>query len=147
MIKLILVDDHPQVRAGLSSILEGLNQMVVVAQAENGQELLNLLAKGIAADMVLSDVEMPVMDGVSMLSKVAILYPDLFVVMLSMNDRGDAVTRAFALGAKGFISKSIDLELLCSAIVYMHANPGQFSCGLPQGIESCFTAIDQLILA
>jgi DNA-binding NarL/FixJ family response regulator len=143
MIKLIIVDDHPVVRAGLSALLAGSSKFTVVAQAENGQHLLDLLAAGVVAEMVISDIEMPVMDGLSMLSIVSASHPQLLVVMLSMKNQGSAVEAAYTRGAKAFISKSLDLALLAAAIKYIYEHSGRYSCGIEKAHNSQFVAIDE----
>lgn len=147
MISLIIVDDHQLVREGLCAMLIGSGQILVRAMAENGKHALELLGSGATADLLLCDIEMPVMDGLAMLEQVSRWYPKLPVVMLSMNDGIVAVQNAFDFGAKGFISKSIDLGLLAGAIVYMYSVPGKHSFGLPAHRRSPFTAIDGRISA
>jgi DNA-binding NarL/FixJ family response regulator len=143
MIRLIIVDDHQVIRAGLSALLHGSREISVLAMAENGQQALDLLQAGTAADIVLSDVEMPVMGGIKMLEIASRTYPGLPVVMLSMKDEGATVHATFDLGAKGYISKSMDLDKLERAIIYMYSNAGRYCCGLPEYFESHFTAIDR----
>jgi len=84
-IKVGLTDDHELMRAGLAQILEATNEIQVVFEASNGAELLECL-KTYKVDIVLLDLEMPIMDGRDELPKVIEIYPKIKVLILSMHD-------------------------------------------------------------
>ncbi|MHB1038288.1 MAG: response regulator, partial [Pirellulales bacterium] len=109
-IKLLIADDHPMVRAGLKSLLEG-TEIKVVAEAATGQEALRLaLSKKI--DVALLDVRMPDGDGLNALGRIKLEKPDLPVLLLSNYDNPSYIGRALALGASGYLLKGTRREAL-----------------------------------
>lgn len=114
-IRVLLVDDHRIVREGLSYMLEGVEDVVIVGEAGGGHEMLELLPS-LAPDVVLLDVHMPDMNGLDALGRALAHHPDLKVIMLSMHDRAGYVRQAVTLGALGYLLKSTGLEELVRAI-------------------------------
>lgn len=91
------------------------NAITVVDEAENGAQLLDLL-KGESVDLVLLDLNMPGMGGMELLSIVHERYPDLPVLVLSMHNEPQIVTRAIKSGASGYLTKDSEPETLLDAI-------------------------------
>ncbi|WP_266205099.1 response regulator transcription factor [Pontibacter kalidii] len=114
-IRTIITDDHRIIREGLRSLLERDGEIEVVGEAGNGQELLQLL-KHTAADVVLMDVCMPVMDGFEALQHLKKLYPDLGVIVLTMLDSPATLHRLMESGAIGYLLKDTGADELCTAI-------------------------------
>ena len=83
VIKVAIADDHALFRAGVKTSLSSRRDVQMVAEAENGMQLLNLL-KHIKPDVILLDIQMPVMDGLTALPEIKKLYPDVKVIMLSL---------------------------------------------------------------
>jgi DNA-binding NarL/FixJ family response regulator len=110
-IRVMIVDDHPVVRAGLASMLSTQPGIVVVGSASSGLEALTLLEK-IAPDVILMDLRMPGMSGLEMLPKGRAQRPDVPVIMITAY--GDAETRRKAIerGATGLLTKPLDFALL-----------------------------------
>ncbi|MCI1983940.1 MAG: response regulator transcription factor [Bifidobacteriaceae bacterium] len=115
MTRLLIVDDHPIVRTGLSLIFETIEGFEVVAEADDGAEALGKI-EAYRPDIVLSDIRMPGMDGIEMLRKVRATYPDLPVVMLTTFDDQEPVQQAMALGANGFLLKDADKVTIVTAL-------------------------------
>lgn len=112
-IQVVLADDHELVRSGIRSLLDQMKDVEVVADVGDGYELLKLL-ESVRPDLVITDIAMPGMDGITAVSRIKASYPDLRVVMLSMTDSAEAVKRAVASGADGFVRKDaprFELEL------------------------------------
>lgn len=110
-ISVVLADDQELVRAGIRALLTGLKDVQVIAEVRDGAELLQLL-ESIQPDLVISDIAMPGMDGLSALRHIRALYPQLPVIMLSMTDDPESIQRAVASGANGFVRKDApDFEL------------------------------------
>ncbi|HXL55668.1 MAG TPA: response regulator transcription factor, partial [Chitinophagaceae bacterium] len=81
VIKVIIADDHVLYRAGVKTALSSKKDMKVIAEADNGAHLLILL-KAIQPDVILLDIQMPIMDGIAALSEIKRLYPGIKVIML-----------------------------------------------------------------
>lgn len=112
MIRALLVDDHPGVRRAVRRLLEQGGDVKVVGEAGDGKEALDALDK-LDLDVVLLDVNMPVMDGLTMLKKLGERSHDFKVVVLTMYGDAEIKARAFAAGAHALVSKqSAYIELL-----------------------------------
>ena len=110
-IQVVLADDHDLVRAGIRSLLSTLPGVQVIAEVRDGNELLELL-KSVHPDVVVSDISMPGMDGITAVRRIRELYPDLPVIMLSMNESAESIKRAVSSGANGYVRKDApDFEL------------------------------------
>lgn len=115
MIKLLLVDDQSIVRQGLRMQLALEPDLIVVGEAENGEQVL-VLAAQLHPDVILMDVELPLMDGITATARLRVADPKCAVVILSLYD--DAKTRAAAqaAGAVAFVGKQESSETLLTAI-------------------------------
>jgi DNA-binding NarL/FixJ family response regulator len=112
MLKILTVDDHAVVRAGLKQILAEAEGMEVVAEAGSGAEALNLITKGYF-DLVLLDISMPDMNGLEVLKELLRENDALPVLMLSMHPEEQYAIRALKAGAKGYLTKeSVPCELI-----------------------------------
>jgi DNA-binding NarL/FixJ family response regulator len=115
MIRVLLVDDHRLVRAGLTSLLGGAADVQVVGEAADGAHALEVAAK-VEADVVLMDLSMPVMDGVAATRALLADHPQLRIVILtSFSDQG-RVRDALAAGAIGYVLKDCTPEVLLAAV-------------------------------
>ena len=115
MIRLLLVDDQPVVRKGLRMRLTMEPDITVVGEASTGEEAL-VLVQSLAPDIVLMDVEMPGMDGITATEVLRSNIPQSAVVMLSIYDDVHTRARAQAAGAAGFVEKRGAIEVLLSTI-------------------------------
>lgn len=111
----IIVDDHKIFRESLTYVLESQANINVIAQANNGLELLSTL-KHTKPDIVLLDIEMPVMDGVEATREAIKLYPDLKILVLSMHKDEEFYSSMIDLGVKGFILKESDTQEVIKAV-------------------------------
>lgn len=114
-IKVAIADDHALFRTGVKTSLTGHKDIQMVAEAENGMQLLNLL-KHIKPDVILLDIHMPIMDGYTALPEIKKLYPDMKVIMLSMNNDPSIITRMMEIGANSYLTKESDSETIYHAI-------------------------------
>jgi len=115
MISVVVADDHPLVRNGVRAVLEVEDDIVVVAEAEDGRAAAELAARH-DADVVLMDVEMPGCGGLEGLDLVAGLSPRTAVVMLTLYDLEEYVEAALRGGAAGFVLKTGAPQELVSAV-------------------------------
>ena len=115
MIRVFLVDDQTLVRKGLRSLLSLLPDIAVVGEAADGMESLDLIPAA-APDIVLLDIRMPAMDGLTVLRRLASAgRPPHFIVLTTFDD-ADVLVEGCKLGARGFLLKDVSLEQLASAI-------------------------------
>ncbi len=132
MIRVLLVDDHPVVRAGYSRLLEQADGITVVAQVASGQE-------GYAAfvahqpDVTVSDVAMPGTGGLELLRKIRLRDPLARVLMCSMYDSQTLVRSALEGGAMGFVTKNAPPDNLVQAVRDSMARQPYLSEDLPPG--------------
>jgi DNA-binding NarL/FixJ family response regulator len=120
MIKVLLADDHSIVRAGLRRIIEESGDMVVVAEAEDGQDAIREIQKT-SPDVAVIDISMPGLDGLEVLSRIRPTHPKLPVLVLTMHEEDQYVIRVFAAGANGYITNRSAPEQLVNAIRKLHA--------------------------
>lgn len=114
-IRILLVDDHPVVRAGLSGLLSSQADFEVVGEASNGLEALDLLEK-LKLDVVLMDLRMPQMDGVSAIRQIRAKFPKVQVLVLTTYDTDSEIVRAVEAGATGYLLKDVPREELFRAV-------------------------------
>jgi DNA-binding NarL/FixJ family response regulator len=115
VIRIVLVDDHPLVRAGLAALLGAAPDMTVVGEAADGAQAVQLAA-GTDADVVLMDLSMPVMDGVAATRKVLELNPHVRVVVLSSFSDRARVREAISAGATGYVLKDSSPDEVLTAV-------------------------------
>lgn len=114
-LKVLLADDQDMVRSGFALILSMEDDIEVVGQARNGAEALDL-AVATRPDVVLMDVQMPVMDGITATAALTEKLPGTSVLILTTFDREDYLFAALAAGASGFLLKTSDADELVEAI-------------------------------
>jgi DNA-binding NarL/FixJ family response regulator len=114
-IQVIIADDHVLYRAGVKAALSVKSDVKVIAEADNGMHLLNML-KTVTADVILLDIQMPVMDGIATLPEIKRLYPDTKIIMLTMMDDHSMITKLMELGANSYLTKTSDSEIIYEAI-------------------------------
>jgi len=119
MIRVLLADDHSIVRDGLRRIIEEDGKMAVVAEAADGREAV-ALTRQVQPDVAVIDISMPGLDGLEVTSRLAVHFPDLPVLILTMHEEDPYIIRAIESGAKGYITKRSAPEQLVDAIVKLH---------------------------
>ena len=119
VINIMIVDDHVLYRAGVKTALSSKKDIKVIAEADNGVHMLNFL-KGIQPDVILLDIQMPIMDGITALPEVKKLYPHIKVIMLTLLDDQSVITKLMELGANSYLVKTSDAEVIYEAIKTCH---------------------------
>lgn len=114
-IKVLIADDHVLYRAGVKTALSAKKDVKVIAEADNGMHLLNML-KMVQPDVILLDIQMPVMDGIGALPEIKKNWPHIKVIMLTMMDDHSMITKLMELGANSYLSKTSDSEIIYEAI-------------------------------
>ncbi len=115
MTRLLLADDHAILRNGIRALLAAAPDLTVVGEAGNGAELLALLATT-PADVVLMDVNMPVLDGLATMPELRQRFPAVKVLVLSMLDNEYYVSQMLSAGAWGYVLKNVALNEVIHAI-------------------------------
>jgi NarL family two-component system response regulator LiaR len=118
-IRLLIADDHRLFRRGLRQACEIEEGCEVVGEAENGQEAVEL-ARRLQPDVILMDIEMPVMGGVQATGFIAAENPEARVVVLTVYQKDEYVFEAIKAGARGYLLKGVDEETLIETIRAVH---------------------------
>ena len=118
-IKVVIADDHVLFRAGVKTALSMHKDIKMIAVADNGMQLLTVL-KHIQPDVILLDIQMPVMDGISTLPEIKKLYPEIKVIMLTMHNDHSMISKLMELGANSYLTKNSDSEVIYEAVKTVH---------------------------
>jgi DNA-binding NarL/FixJ family response regulator len=114
-IRVLIVDDHAILRMGLTTFLESVDDMVVVGEAANGQEALDLIQVA-HPDVIIMDLSMPVMDGITATTIIRQQYPFAHVIVLSSTYSDEREKEALKAGAVSYLRKNIPTAVLAKAI-------------------------------
>ncbi|HSU51605.1 MAG TPA: response regulator transcription factor [Segetibacter sp.] len=114
-IKVLVTDDHALFRAGVKASLSHYPDIEFIGEAENGMQLLNLV-KSLHPDVILLDIQMPIMDGIATLPEVKKILPDARIIMLTMNDDIGMISKLMEIGANSYLIKNSDSETIYEAI-------------------------------
>jgi len=125
-IRIAIADDHKLIRAGITLILNANAEFQVVQQASNGKELIDGLISS-KPDVVLLDMEMPVMSGPEALTEIRKTNPNLPVLILTMHDNEAFILQMMELGANGYLIKNTDPEEVVKAIYKVKESKFYFS--------------------
>ncbi|MBV6642729.1 MAG: response regulator transcription factor [Cyclobacteriaceae bacterium] len=112
---IILVDDHKIIRDGLKMYFTDNDDYVIEAEAENGVEALEILSKQ-TFDLVITDISMPEMDGITLAQEIKEKYPDQKVMALTMMGENQHIKHMLAAGVNGYILKNSDKSEIMTAI-------------------------------
>ena len=144
-IRVVLADDHDLVRSGIKALLSQIDGVEVVAEASNGADLIAAVGS-IVPDVVMTDISMPGMDGITAISHIHTKHPGVRLLVLSMHDTVDLVKRAVASGACGYLMKDARVFELEQALRSVMTSGGYFSPSIAQRLlqPSEPTADDEL---
>jgi len=120
-IKIIIVDDAKVTRIGLSVLFNQTKEFEIIGEAENGLRLLSLLHIK-SPDVILMDVNMPVLDGIETSQQVLAKYPNIKIIALTNSNGEDSVFEMTEAGAKGFLTKDVDFVELRRAVLTVYDN-------------------------
>jgi DNA-binding NarL/FixJ family response regulator len=115
ILRVVLADDHAMVRAGIRALLEEILEVVVVGEASDGLDAIDLIRR-LEPDIAFLDLAMPRMSGISATEQIAAQCPNVRVIMLSMHRHAVCVTDAFRAGAVGYIVKDAASSELAAAL-------------------------------
>lgn len=114
-IRVAIADDHALFRRGLANILKTYDSIEVIMEAQDGQDLLTQLAFQVP-DVVLLDLQMPVLDGIKTTEQLRNRFPEVKIIIISMHDDDGFVTNLMELGANGYLIKDSDPDEVVKAI-------------------------------
>jgi len=124
MIRMLIADDHTIMREGLKQLFTLVPDVQVVAEAESGAQVIELLRQ-VEIDLLLLDMTMPGISGVDLIRRVRAAQPALPILVLSIHNEVQVVARALRAGAIGYLTKDSDPDILLAAIREL-ANGGRF---------------------
>jgi len=125
-IKVLIVDDHEIFRNGLKMVLNKLKYVEVAGEANDGKEFINMLEE-IVPDIVLMDIEMPVLNGIEATKMALKKHPNLKIIALTMFGDDEYVQSMLDAGVKGFLMKNINKETLDKALQTVHNGGNYYS--------------------
>ena len=114
-IRILIVDDHPLLREGIVSLVEKQADMLIVAEASNGKEAVQLFRQHIP-DITLMDLRLPGMDGIDAMTSIVAQFPDAKVIVLTTFSGDTQILRALKAGARGYLLKELMRKELLDAI-------------------------------
>jgi DNA-binding NarL/FixJ family response regulator len=114
-IKVAIADDHALFRAGVKTALSCKKDIELIAEADNGMQLIHLL-RHIEPDVILLDIQMPIMDGIQTLPEIRKLRPEAKVIILSMHNDHSMISKLMEIGANSYLTKNSDSETIYQAI-------------------------------
>ena len=127
MIQVLLAEDHNIVRNGIKMLLGSDKEIQVAGEATNGKEALDFISSNEGIDVILADINMPELDGISLIKEAHNLKPDIRVVILSMHDNDKYVSQAFQEGASGYLLKSVSADEMIFSLKHVKAG-GKYLC-------------------
>ena len=115
IIKILVAEDHEIVRDGICAIIERESDLTVVARAQNGKQAVQLYRQQ-QPDVVLTDLKMPIMQGVEEIKQIIFEFPQAKIIILTTYDTDEDIYRGLQAGAKGYLLKDTSSEELATAI-------------------------------
>jgi DNA-binding NarL/FixJ family response regulator len=136
-LRVVLADDHPMYRYGVCAVLAGEPSITVVGEAASGRELLALVGRT-DPDVVVTDLNMPDLDGIAVTRALLAERPDLPVLVLTMHDDDENVYGALRAGARGYLLKGADGAELVATLHTVAAGGTAFGSSVARRIVGFF---------
>ena len=144
-IRVVVADDHPVVRAGLSALLSSLPDVEVVGVAASGHAAIKEV-RTLVPDVVVLDLQMPGLDGFAVTRELARATPSVAVLVLTMFDDDESVYAAMRAGARGYLVKGAEQEDIARAIRAVAAGEAIFSAGVAKRVLQFLSAPPAAVL-
>jgi RNA polymerase sigma factor (sigma-70 family) len=138
-VTVVLADDHPMYRYGLSAVLEQTDSIRVAATAARGDELLRLVAEH-DPDVVITDLTMPDLDGIEATTRLVRDHPTLRVLVLTMHEDDEHLFAALRAGAQGYLVKGADGDEIVRAVLAVAAGDAVYGGPVARRIVAFFSA-------
>jgi DNA-binding NarL/FixJ family response regulator len=137
-VRVVLADDHPMVRYGIAAVLADSTDVEVVGEAQNGSELLALVAEQ-HPDVVLTDLSMPGMNGAEAVAQLREHHPSVAALVLTMHTDDESLFAAMRAGARGYLVKGADRTELTRAILAVASGEAVYGAEIASRIIDFFT--------
>jgi DNA-binding NarL/FixJ family response regulator len=141
-VRVVLADDHPMVRYGITAVLADAPEVEVVGEAADGAALLDVVREH-RPDVVVTDLDMPGVDGVEATRRLRSSYPDLPVLVLTLHDEDESLFAALRAGARGYLLKGADRAELVRAILSVASGEAVYGAAVAGRIVAFFTGAQQ----
>lgn len=135
MVRLAIADDHQLVLDGLKSLISNVADFELVAEGNNGKDLC-LIVDNFKVDVVLVDIDMPIMNGMQATEIIKKKHPDVKVIILTMHNEKGIIQKVIELGADGYLLKNTNQQELSNAIIKVHAGEKYFSSDVTMSLVS-----------
>jgi DNA-binding NarL/FixJ family response regulator len=113
--KIFIADDHQMFIDGLKALLQSISDIEIIGEANNGKQLLERIERNLP-DIILMDIGMPEMNGISAAANILALYPNIKIIAITMFDNSNYISKMIVAGAKGYILKNTSKHELLMAI-------------------------------
>ena len=137
-IRIIIADDHRVFIDGMKAMLKEISGLEVIADAENGNQLIEQAGKH-KPDVILTDIQMPLKDGIDATKEIHKLYPEIKIVALTMLNESMFIKKMLEAGASGYVLKTIDKEELIKVIRKVAAGEKHFSAEVTAQLMNNFS--------
>jgi DNA-binding NarL/FixJ family response regulator len=145
-VRVVLADDHPMFRFGVSAVLQDAAEVELVGEAGGGRELIELV-RTLQPDVVLTDLSMPDLDGASATRELLAMRPDLGVLVLTMHDDDESVFTAMRAGARGYLLKGAGRDELVRSVLAVAAGDAVYGAPVARRIVDFFTGAHERFTA
>ena len=142
MIRVVVADDHPVFRYGLLAVLDGVDGIETVGEADDGQQLLEVVERE-RPDVVVTDLHMPGLDGVAATREVLARAPSTGVLVLTLHDDDATVVAALRAGALGYLVKGADRAEIVRAVHAVAAGQAVYGPSVAQRIVVFYTGVQE----
>jgi DNA-binding NarL/FixJ family response regulator len=139
LVRIVIADDHPLVRTGLSTILAGVPEFDVVGLAANGRAAIELAAT-LRPDVVVMDLQMPDVSGVAATREILAANPETRILVVTLFADEDSVFLALRAGARGYVLKDVDETELIEAVRAVARGSGIFSPAVASRVIGSFSS-------
>jgi DNA-binding NarL/FixJ family response regulator len=146
MMNIVIADDHPLFRSGVTNLIHTTDDLVIVGEASTGTEAV-ALAEKLQPNVVIMDIRMPDMNGVEATRKIKERYPDIHIMVLSLHKDDQSVFAALKAGATGYMLKESDGAELLQSIRLVGSGNAVYSASIAAKMMSFFTQASQAAVA
>ncbi|QJD97192.1 response regulator transcription factor [Mucilaginibacter robiniae] len=130
MIKVLIADDHQLFRDGIKALFALADDIEVVGEAEDGQGIIQLLGSGQMVDIIITDLNMPLMGGIELAEAIKRQNLAVKIIMVTMLDHERFIVQAFKAGVDGYLIKNAPAQEMIYAVRYVYANSRYLSMHL-----------------
>ncbi|RZL56541.1 MAG: response regulator transcription factor, partial [Pedobacter sp.] len=120
-IKVIIADNHPIIRNGITTLVGTQDNIEVIAEASKGFEVIDFLEKGNLPDILITDIETPDLDGIELTKFIKSNYPQIKVLILTSVDQEKLITKCFDAGADGYLLTNVTTSEIVFAVEQLNA--------------------------